>query len=236
MINFVIVEDNKQHRERIFKTIVTYMMNNTNEFKIREFKDYDKSLIKYIKTHRYFNVYILDFELPSATAIDIAKEIREKDWESPIIILTAYTSLALDTFKQRLQILDFVGKQIESEKNIKELIGLCLKILKKEKTYHYRYYNVDHNIPINSILYAIRDGRRVSIITDDKIYYQNISIAKLKSLLTRDFIYCSKGIIINMKRVKELNWKENSVIFDNKLKKNILSKTRKKELEEYECI
>jgi len=234
MINFVIVEDNKAYREKIEKMIVSYMMSNKNAFKITKFKDYDESISEYINKNKYFNIYILDFELPNGTAIDIAREIRESDWISPIIILTAYSSLALDTFKQRLQILDFLGKQLDVEKNKKELLDICMSVLGKDINYKYTYHNVDHNIPINSIQYVMRDGRRIAIVTDEKTFYQNISITKIKSLLGKNFIYSSKGIIVNMKRVKTINWNKQQIIFDNGQKKNIISKSHKKELEEYE--
>ena len=141
MINFVIVEDNNHYRKRVVDIIITYMMGNKVEFKISEFDDYNQKLSRCIQDKKYNNIYILDFELPNATAIDIAREIREDDWESPIIILTAYTSLALDSFKQRLQLLDFIGKQIDAEKNLIENLNICLKMFSKEEVYRYTYYN-----------------------------------------------------------------------------------------------
>ena len=43
-------------------------------------------------------------------ALDLAREIRTYDWWSPIIILTAHGGMAFESFKQRLQILDFISK------------------------------------------------------------------------------------------------------------------------------
>ena len=233
MINFVIVEDNNHYRKRVVDIIITYMMGNKVEFKISEFDDYNQKLSRCIQDKKYNNIYILDFELPNATAIDIAREIREDDWESPIIILTAYTSLALDSFKQRLQLLDFIGKQIDAEKNLIENLNICLKMFSKEEVYRYTYYNIEHSIPYKSILYLIRDGRRIEIKTIDKSYYQNVSINNIKKLLPKDFLYTTKGVIVNMKRVKEINWKNQTITFDNGLQKGILSKSHKKEIEAY---
>jgi len=233
MINFIIVEDNDRYRKKISNIIITYMMKNKLEFKITEFNDYNKSLSKCISEKKFSSIYILDFELPSGTAIDISREIREDDWESPIIILTAYTSLALDSFKQRLQLLDFIGKQIDAEKNLIENIEICLKMLKKEEVYRYKYNNIEYTIPFKNILYIIREGRRVKIKALEKSYYQNTSISAIKKVLSKHFVYSTKGVIINMKRVKEIDWKKLSVTFTNGETKNLISKAHKSDIEKY---
>ena len=43
-------------------------------------------------------------------------------------ILTAHTSLYFQVYKQRLQILDFIGKSDNIEKNINENIAICLRM------------------------------------------------------------------------------------------------------------
>ena len=112
MINFVIVDDNNMHRKKVSSIIMTIMMNNKVSFEIQEFGDFNSTLLNYFKNPKPNSIYILDLELPSGDGIDIARKIRDEynDWTSPIIILTAHTSLYFQVYKQRLQILDFIGK------------------------------------------------------------------------------------------------------------------------------
>ena len=49
MIDFIIVDDNKQHRTELNKLIVSEMMENKLEFMVNEFDDYSKKLLTYIK-------------------------------------------------------------------------------------------------------------------------------------------------------------------------------------------
>ena len=102
MINFVVVDDNTSHRKRIVSTIVSKMMSNQIDFNINEFNDYSNQLLKTIKDERRNTVYILDLELPSGDGIDLARYIRNEcnNWISPIIIVTAHTSLYYEVYNK----------------------------------------------------------------------------------------------------------------------------------------
>lgn len=236
MLNFVIVEDNNIHRKKIHNVIVTSMMENRIEYKIYEFNDYSKSLIKYISNDLKDTIYILDLELPNGDGIDIARIIRNEynNWISPIVIITAHTSLYYEVYKQRLQVLDFIGKCENIEKNLKENIDICLRMLNKEKVYRYIYKNIEYTINISQIDFIQRDGRQIKIVTKGKIYYQNKSIVDIMKYLPGYFIKSSKGTLINMKNVKEIDWTNLLVYFKDGLKDYLVSNSHKKEIINYE--
>ena len=236
MLNFVIVEDNNIHRKKIHNVIVTSMMENRIEYKIYEFNDYSKSLIKYISNDLKDTIYILDLELPNGDGIDITRIIRNEynNWISPIVIITAHTSLYYEVYKQRLQVLDFIGKCENIEKNLKENIDICLRMLNKEKVYRYIYKNIEYTINISQIDFIQRDGRQIKIVTKGKIYYQNKSIVDIMKYLPGYFIKSSKGTLINMKNVKEIDWTNLLVYFKDGLKDYLVSNSHKKEIINYE--
>ena len=236
MINFVIVDDNQLQRKKISKIIFSQMMNNKIDFKVYEFDDYNNKLIKYIDKDDIETVYILDLELPSGDGIDIARYIRyeKNNWVCPIIIITAHTSLYYEVYKQRLQVLDFIGKCECIEKNLSENIDICLNMLNKEKVYKYTYKSVDYNINYNSIDYVQREGRQTKIVTKDKEYYQNISISEIRKIFPNYFKLSSKGILINCKNVDNINWNNLTVTFKDGINEYLVSKSHKKELIEYD--
>lgn len=151
MINFVIVDDNNMHRKKVNNIIISIMMNNKINFNIQEFPDFDSDLFDYFKNPKPNSIYILDLELPNGDGIDIARKIRNEynDWTSPIIVLTAHTSMYYEVYKQRLQILDFIGKSDNIEKNLNENISICLRMLNMDRIYRFTYKNTDYTIPIN---------------------------------------------------------------------------------------
>ena len=238
MLNFVVVDDNKLQRKSICNCILRKMMNNKIEFSVQEFSDYNKSLVNYISSNKNDNIYILDLELPSGDGIDIARIIRNKynNWNSPIIIITAHTSLYYEVYKQRLQVLDFIGKCENVEKNLSENIDICLKMLNKEKVYRYTYKNVEYTINLNHINYIQRDGRKVKIVTCNGDYYQNISISEIRNLLPSYFMISAKGVLINMKNVSKIDWSTQLVHFNDQSKGFLVSRSHKKELDNYELV
>ena len=236
MINFVIVDDNKSQRKIISNIILKNMMKNKIDFNIIEFDDYNNSVLNYIKNDNHDTVYILDLELPSGDGIDIARQIRNKyeNWISPIIIITVHTSLYYEVYKQRLQILDFIGKCECVDKNLSENIDICLKMLNKEKTYRYTYKGIEYTINLNNIDFIQREGRQIKIVTKDNCYYQNTSINKIKNSLPSNFIVSSKGILVNLKNVEKIDWSILKVFFKDKNEGFLVSKSHKKEIDEYE--
>lgn len=238
MINFIIVDDNKSQRKIISNTVLKSMMRNKLEFNIYEFDDYNDKLENYLKNGSTDTVYILDLELPNGDGIDIARKIRNKyeNWISPIIIITVHTSLYYEVYKQRLQILDFIGKCENVEKNLFENIDICLKMLNKEKTYRYTYKGTDYTINLNNIDYIQREGRQVKIVTNNDSYYQNTSINEIKNKLPEYFVVSSKGILINIKNVEKIDWNLLKVFFKDKNEGYLVSKSHRKEINNYEIF
>lgn len=235
MIKFIIVEDNKHHQKKIENLIVFFMMKNNYEFVIKKFEDDCDELNELIKQNEDNHIYILDFELPNSNAIDIARVIREDDWISPIIILTAHGGMAFETFKQRLQILDFINKQYDSEKNMMEVLEICLQQLKVIKSFKFKSKGIDYNIPFNKILYFERDtvSRKVTLVTENSVYEMYKTIKEIKENLDANFVVTHRACIVNMKRVEKISWKEKTIYFDDESSIDLLSKTHKKEIDKY---
>ena len=231
MINFVIVEDNPMHMEVTENIIIKYMMKNDYEFKIFKFEGINKEFDKIIEDDKNY-IYILDFELVGMTAIDVARKIRKVDWISPIIIFTVNGGMAYETFKQRLQILDFVNKQYQAEKNMFELFDICFEQLKIRKSFKYKVGKIDYSIDYDKILYIYKDTveRKSIIITDNNEYKLSMSLNEIKDKLPKEFKYSHRSCIVNTARVEAFNWTKKEITFDNNKTTDLISKTHKTEL------
>lgn len=231
MINFVIVEDQANQREHISKLIIKYMMKNKFEFDIIEFETETKKLREFIQESENNNIYILDFQLPNSNAIEIARYIRQSDWKSPVIVLSAYGGMAYETFKQRLQILDFVNKQFEVEKNLFELFDICLKQLEVSASLKFKTNGIDYNIPFDKIIYIYRNTaeRKAIIVTNNTEFKISLNMDKIFEKLDQRFKISHKACIVNSDKIELINWKENKITFNNNKHIYLLSKTHKKE-------
>ena len=238
MINFIVVEDNEYHRKMVVNCIIKFMMQNKLDFKILEFEKETSELRQLIKTRKTNHIYVLDFELPNTNAIELARQIRENDWISPIIVFTVNGGMALETFKQRLQILDFISKQYEAERNLLELFDICLKQIDIKKSLKFTFKRTDYNIPFDKIFYIYRDSveRKCIAVTESGEYKIAMNISDVHKLLDENFKVTHKSCIVNTKRVKALDWKDGKIIFDDDTEIFLLSKTHKKELKDYVTV
>lgn len=232
MINFILVEDNDVHRKSTEKIILKYMMKNKYEFEIFSYDKENKKLDDYIKNNDDNSIYILDFELPNTNALDLARLVRTYDWRSPIIILTAHGGMAFESFKQRLQILDFISKQYHAEKSLIESFDICMKQFNITKSLKLNYNYTDYNIPFDKILYIYRDTveRKIIVVTENSEYKIRINMKDIKKLLPNYFKYSHKACIVNMNKVEAFDWKNYIIYFSNGTSSYLLSRTHKKEL------
>ncbi len=236
MVNFIMVEDNKFHINRTKEIIVNYMMKNSILFDIKVFNSFSDKLKDEIENHDENHVYILDYELPDCTAIDIARLIRTCDWCSPIIIFTVNSGLAFDSFKQRLQILDFVDKRVEAEKNLDELFDICLSQLNIRKTLKFRIGRNHYSIDYDKIKYIYRDtmDRKSIVVTDTDEYCVNKTLIQLLvSLDDKRFMFTHSSCVCNMDKVVTFNWKESMLTLSDGEEIFYLSKSHKEDLEPF---
>lgn len=236
MVNFVVVEDNKLHYDITKKIIVSYMMKNDYEFNVIRFESFGKELDNFMKTSEDNNIYIFDFDLGKFTGLEVARMLRMYDWRSPIIVYSVINNVQYETYRQRIQVLDFVHKGVNAEKEFNELFDICFKQLGLRRAFCYKTNKVIYSIDYNSILYIYKDAieRKSVFVLDNSEVVVNLSLGEVKKKLGKEFKVTSKSYIVNSRRVRLFDWSNFRVIFDNDREENLLSRTHKKELME-EC-
>ena len=235
MINFVVINSNKNHRKNICSIIINNMMSNKIDFKINEFSDFKETLKNYIDDRKSNLIYVISLELSTSNGLDISRYIRNtiNDWNCPIILISEEKSSYYDILNQKLQILDYIPKYGFLDKSLNEDIEISLRILNNIKSYKYTYKNIDYNINIDSINFIQRDGRRTKIVAGNNVYHQNISINEIKKKLPTYFIISGKGTLLNTRNVIKINWKDPIVFFKDGTKDYVATISHKKEIEKY---
>ena len=173
-------------------------------------KDYNNELEKVLET-KQFDEHV------KSTLLSILYKIE-----------AAYKDL--ETVKKDVQTKEeYVANIIEIIKNNCDSIKIIRMNDEENKIPNNKTYIVD----LENILYLYRDNykRKTVLVTDFGEHMINDTLENIKSKLSDDFKYSHKSYILNTKRVSVLDWKNNDVIFDNGVKANILSKSRRKELD-----
>jgi two-component system, LytTR family, response regulator AgrA len=233
LLNFIVLDDEKTIRENTKKIINKLMMPYDFEYSIKIFNDYNADFKNIITKKTQNKIYILDIELPSKSGIDIARKIREKDWESTIIFLTAHYDLGLEAIKNRLMLLDFISKFNDYEENLKNAIEIAIKIINKQKTLDFEYDKVFYKIKLDDILYITRDSveRKTIIKTVYSEYKINKKITDIFKKLDCRFFQTHRSCIINKDHINELDLKNNCIKFSNQEVLYVISREEEKGVE-----
>ena len=219
MIHIIICEDNKNYRLKTHNIVESFMMKTNINFNIKTFDCFNDKLRKIIeKPEDGYYIYILDIALANYdSGIDIANAVRAYDYDSIIILETGYKELISEAQKLRLQILDYVCKNINYEKNIKELLELSLKIFGFKKSIKFKVEKIDYNVKYKDVLKIETDSieRKCIITTINRTYECKKPLYYLEDQLNDDFYKINRGCIVNWRNIKKVDFEKNIITFCN---------------------
>lgn len=235
MINFIVC-DNEKEITTLVKNIITKVMFKTNiEYKVHIFNDYDSKFNNIVKSELENKIYILDIEVGNHSGIDVAKNIRKKDWNSIILILTAHYELEYVAYKSKILLFDFISKFDLYDKQIYDTINTCVQGILRDDKLNIKYGRRYEKINYNDILYITYDSynRKLKIITKSKEYEINSTLKQIKEKLKGKFIYTHRSCIVNLSNVKSIDTVNKKITFANDITIDLLSRRYIKEVKEY---
>lgn len=235
MINFILCDDDVAMAEIIKKIITKTTFPTSLDYKIHIFNKYDKEFTKIINSNLPNKIYILDIEVENESGLKTAKRIREKDWNSLILILTAHYELESLAYKSKVLLFDFISKFDLYDKKMCDTILLCInKILHQDKL-SIKVNHMIHRVEYSDILYLTYDTykRKTILVTLHQTYEINSSLKSLKDKLKGKFIHTHRACIVNADNVKIFDIKNKKIIFKNNDSVYLLSRSCAKGVKNY---
>lgn len=236
MIRIVVVEDDKNAQMVVKKTLREMDIFKDEEIKIDYFTKYTQTLKDIILDTSERKIYILDIELESkVSGIDIAKFIRDNDWESEIIFITNHDKMFETVYRSVYEVFDFIEKFHELVPKLKKDIKEIFKRNFDNKMFKFTSRNLNLQIYYRSITYLYRDTeeRKLVVNTDNTNYSIYLNVADSLNYLDNRFKMVHRACIVNLDRVEAFNWSKGYFTLDTGEKVPLLSKKFKKEVEEY---
>lgn len=226
MIDIIICEDNEDHRKRTERIINDEIVNIKSDSKIKLSTNKSTEVIKYLKENNDRTyIYFLDVDLnEDINGIELAKIIRGFDSIGYIIFITSHSELALQTFKLKVQAMDYI---LKFDRDIlRKSVRDC--IIEANKNYHDTYLKKNSFISINI-------GRRIERFnTNEIIFFETTeidhklrvhtntgqtefygSMKEIEEEINSDFYKIHRSYLINLKKVKSIDKKALTVIMVN---------------------
>ena len=142
MLNIIICEDNEVFMKKNVDSINIALANSDVDYRIRKFDGYCDELGEIIRNKEIKKIYLLDVEIDGTSGLEIASKIRENDWDSIIIIATAYDKYHNDVFYTRLMVLDFICKYKGYEERLVDDMKAAVDITCKQSLFVFKYSTV----------------------------------------------------------------------------------------------
>ncbi len=230
MIEFVVGEDQKLIHEKVKECIHKLMMKNNMDYKIISFYDYDKAFFSFTKTKNKYRIYILDIVMKSATGLDAARKIRQKDITSLLIFLTAYDQeFKEDIYKGQFMYYASISKREEYSKILEKTLQSALHLLGTVKALRFYDQKILYTIPLEDILYITTDtnARKTLIITNYTTFKVSKTLANIEKKLSNTFIRTHRSCIVNKDHVVYMDMKKQKIFLDNQETLGLLSRAFK---------
>ena len=222
MIRFVIVDDDKEEIVHI-KSLLDEVVKEDKE--VLSFSKFNTELKKEIENKDVRKVYILDVELnDKISGINIAKLIRDTDYENEILFITNHDSMFESVHRGVYEVFDFIENFHDFDKRFKNDIKDIIKRNFDNKMFNYKVNTIELSIYYREIMYIYTDERKLVIVTPTNKYTVNMTIKEMLTLLDDRFKQCHKSCIVNTDHIEKKDYKNGYMILDNGMKVDFLSK------------
>lgn len=161
----------------------------------------------------FFDLILLDIEMPGNTGMELAEKIRPFLPNVKIIFITSHVEYAIDAFE--LSIFRYVPKD-DVKRRLPAAIRDAIKLIELEdgKVYTIKTNSRLEKIPFKEILYIERDGKNASIAAASGVTKVRKSLQQVyEELASEEFIFIDRGCIVNMIHIMQV--KEGTVILKN---------------------
>lgn len=213
MIRVAICDDEKITGEAIYKKVESFFAENRILFQAVLF-DNSKSFGYEIDEDIFFDMILLDIEMPELSGMELAKRIRKKLPDVIIIFVTSYEKYVYDVFS--LEAFRFIPKdQIEQR-----LSGALLDAVNKWKHEEGKFYLIENGrgiekIPLKHIVRIWREGKYAVISKEngESTKVRKTLMQVYDELPKEDFEWIDRGCICNLSQIRRIDG-ENIVLRD----------------------
>ena len=170
-------------------------------------------------------IYFLDIDFPGKmSGLELARKLRGYDPRGFIVFITAHGDLAFETFRLRLEALDYIVKgDLDSmDARVRDCLESIQERMLSQRPGQSNYCTIKildtvRYIPLEDILYfeavGYRHTLRLHLISE--LLEFNSSLEHFEKELGETFWRCHRGYLVNRAHIRNVRLKEQLVELDN---------------------
>lgn len=226
MIPIYICDDENCIRKAIRKELEKEILIRNYDMKVVCDKEKSEELLNCISGHENRGIYFLDVDLKgsSMNGFLLGQEIRKRDPRGFLIYVTAYEDLAFETFRYKLEALDYIvkNKPVEMFRGIRK----CLKVVNERITEEHgcdceyftvKYLDTVRHIPVNDILFFETGDKTHRILLHGLNGRMDFvgSMQDLETQLGNKFMRVHRAYLVNTEQIDHLDLKKHQLVMKN---------------------
>lgn len=186
--------------QEIYLKAVDNEIKDLSYLSISLFEDSTK-LAKEIENGEYYDLFILDIEMPDLDGMELAKIIKSYIKNPIIIFLTSYTDYVYNAFE--IEAFRFIPKESMNGK-ILSTIEEYVDKLSQDRDFYIMSNIKKDKILLTDIMYVDYRAKYINYhMKNGEIKRERKQLHDfIDDVKSEDFIYINKGIIVNMKNTK----------------------------------
>lgn len=242
MVTIYICEDNLVFQQEIQKTIEAYVMIQAYDMQVALATAKPQEILAAIAEGKTRNVYFLDVDLKDEemNGFDLGKAIRKIDPRGFIIFITDHSELLAETFKYRLEAMDYIikGDIANIQTRVRECLDSVQERLFLEQKETRRYLPIKMNnevfyVAIDEIYFIETSPHKHKVLLYAKNQQLDFfgNLQDLETELGEDFLRVHRSYLVNTKQIKQLDYKTNTIFFEDELS-CFFTRRKKKVLQE----
>ena len=207
MIRIALCDDEQKILDEVSQYINKYVENKNNQsLEVFAF-DSAKALRNALDNDKTFDIFVLDVYIGEEMGTALAKDIRNRGIESPIIFLTTSVEHAPQGYE--MGTLRYLIKPLDSKKFYEALDAAFLQAEKvSERLIKFKTENGIENINATHIMYSeAHDHYQHVILKDRRQIKVRTTVADLLTTLMRSggFVRVGSAYIVNLRNVKNVS-------------------------------
>lgn len=225
MIPVYICDDEPPVRERLKKIVSDQIMILDSDMGPVRVMDTPAELLKLQRQDTVPAIYFLDIDFPGQTSgLTLARELRRYDPRGFIVFITGHGDLAFETFRLRLEALDYIvkGDFDAMSVRVRDCLSSIRERLQDEPSGQGRYctlklFDTVRHIPVDDILYfeALGYKHALRLHMVDELLEFNSSLDHFTEQLGEGFWRCHRSFLVNRSHIRLVHLKEQLVELDN---------------------
>lgn len=203
MLNIAVLDDQGEYVKQIGRLTAESMQNLGISY---TFKKYIKvsELVSDLREKEYFDIYLLDVEMPEMTGIEVARMIRKECWGPAIIYITNHVEYAVEAFE--VNAYRYIPKSMLEEKLPEAFTALISQMEREEEeVYRIKKGCQFERIPYKEIYYLKKEDKYVQIIHKRGESRVRKTLSQVRDELgSSQFIMIDRSYVVNILHIMSL--------------------------------